>query len=191
MMEFLEQVDSQGRALGGYTCVRIYGSIFRTFAIFISLFLECCSLSSWQTHSPIPFMSLLECNCHTRSSCLLYLKQPPRPTSHLVTSSALLSQVVIRRHMATGHWMCDFDVESLSHVLLFVTPWTAAHQASPSFTISWSLLKPKSIESVVPSNHLILCHALLLLPSVFPGIRVFSNELAFFSRWPKYWSFSF
>ena len=108
MMAFLEQVDAQGRALGGYTCVRIYGSIFSTFAIFISLFLECCSLSSRQTHFPIPFMSLPECHRHTRSSCLLYLKQPPCPTSHLVTSSALLSQVVIRRHMATGHWICDF-----------------------------------------------------------------------------------
>lgn len=110
MMAFLEQVDSQGHALGGYTCVRIYGSIFRTFAIFISLFLECCSLSSWQTHSPIPFMSLLECHHNTRSSCLLYMKQPPCPTGHLVTASALLSQVVIRRHMATGQWICDFDV---------------------------------------------------------------------------------
>lgn len=79
MMAFLEQVDAQGRALGGYTCVRIYGSIFRTFAIFISLFLERCSLSSRQTHFPIPFMSLPECHRHTRASGLLYLKQPPCP----------------------------------------------------------------------------------------------------------------
>ena len=71
------------------------------------------------------------------------------------------------------------------------TPWTAAHQTSLSFTISWSLLKLMSIESVMPSNHLILCCPLLLLPSVFPSIRVFSSESALPIRWPKYWSFSF
>ena len=75
--------------------------------------------------------------------------------------------------------------------LTLVTPWTAACQASLSFTRSWSLFKPMSIESVMPSNHLILCCPLLLLPSVFPTIRVFSNELALHIRWPKYWSFSF
>ena len=69
--------------------------------------------------------------------------------------------------------------------------WTAAHQASLSFTISWSLLKPMSIESVMPPNHVILCHLLLLLPSIFPIIRVFSNESALHIRWPKYWSFSY
>ena len=72
-----------------------------------------------------------------------------------------------------------------------MTLWTAACQASLSFTISWSLLKLVSIESVMPSNHLILCHPLLLLPSIFPSIRVFSSELALHIRWPKYWSFSF
>ena len=82
-------------------------------------------------------------------------------------------------------------VQSLSHIRLFATPWTAAPQASLSFTISGSLLKPMSIESVMSSNHLICCHPLLLLPSVFPSIRVFSNELALQIRWPKYWSFSF
>ena len=82
-------------------------------------------------------------------------------------------------------------VELLSHVQLFATPWTAAGQASLSCTISWSFLKLMSIESVMPSNHLILCHILLLLPSIFPSIRVFSNESALFIRWPKYWSFSF
>ena len=82
-------------------------------------------------------------------------------------------------------------VQLLSRVRLFVTPWTAAHQASLSFTISRSLLKLMSIESMMPSNHLILCHPLLLLPSVFPSISVFSNELAPCIRWPKYWSFSF
>ena len=73
---------------------------------------------------------------------------------------------------------------------LFATPRTAAHQASLSFTISKSLLKLMSIESVMPSNHLLLCHHLLLLPSILPSIRVFSNELALHIRWPKYWSFS-
>ena len=81
-------------------------------------------------------------------------------------------------------------VQLLSRVRLFSTPWTAAHQASLSFTISWSLLKVMSIESVMPSNHLILYHPLLLLPSIFPSIRVFSNESALCIRWPKFWSFS-
>ena len=81
-------------------------------------------------------------------------------------------------------------VKSLSHVWLSETRWTVANQASPSFTISWSLLKLMSIEWVMPSNHLILCHPLLLLPSIFPSIRVFSNESALHIRWPKYWNFS-
>ena len=83
------------------------------------------------------------------------------------------------------------SVQSLSHVRLFVTPWTAAHQASLSITNSCSLPKLMSIESVMPSNHLILCHALLLLPLVFPSIQVFSNASALRIRWPKYCSFSF
>ena len=82
------------------------------------------------------------------------------------------------------------SVQLLSHVRLFVTPWTAARPASLSITNSWSLLKLMSIESVMPSNHLILCHPLLLPPSIFPSIRVFSNESALCIRWPKYWSFS-
>ena len=84
-----------------------------------------------------------------------------------------------------------FVVELLSHVQLFVTPWTAAFKASLSFTTSWSLLKLMSIESVMPSDHLILCHPLLLLPSIFPSTRVFSNESAVCIKWLKYWSFSF
>ena len=79
----------------------------------------------------------------------------------------------------------------LSHVQLSATPWTAALQASLSITNSWSLLKLISIESGMSSNHLILCHPLLLPPSIFPSIRVFSNESALHVRWPKYWSFSF
>ena len=81
-------------------------------------------------------------------------------------------------------------VQLLSHVWLFAIPWTTARQASLSITNSCSLLKLMSIESVMPSNHLILCHPLLLLPSIFPSIRVFSNESALHIRWPKYWSFS-
>ena len=80
---------------------------------------------------------------------------------------------------------------SLSHVQLFVTPWSAARQASLSITNSRSLPKLMSIESVMPSNHLILCHPFLLLPSIFPSIRVFSNRSVLCIRWPKYWSFSF
>ena len=84
------------------------------------------------------------------------------------------------------------SVQLLSHVQLFATPWTTAClQASLSITNSRSLLKPMSIESVMPSNHLILCHSLLLLPSIFPSIRVFSSESVLRIRWPKYWSFSF
>ena len=83
------------------------------------------------------------------------------------------------------------DSVQISRVWLFETPWTAASQASLSFTISRSLLKLMSIESVKPSNHLILCHPLLLLTSIFPSIRVFSNESVLCIRWPKYWSFSF
>ena len=83
------------------------------------------------------------------------------------------------------------SVQSLSHVQLFVTPWTAACQASLSITNSRSLLKPMSLESVMPSSHLILCCPLLLLPSIFPSIRVFSSESVLRIRWPRYWSFSF
>ena len=86
--------------------------------------------------------------------------------------------------------MCS-SVQLLSCVRLFATPWTAAHQASLSITNSRSLPKLMSTVSVMPSNHLILCHPLLLLPSIFSSIRVFSNESALWIRWPKYWSFSF
>ena len=94
--------------------------------------------------------------------------------------------------------LVQFSSSVLNHVRLFVTPWTAAHQASLSITNSWSLLKLMSIELVIPSNHLILCHPLLLichplllLPSIFLSSRVFSNESILLIKWPKYWSFSF
>ena len=83
------------------------------------------------------------------------------------------------------------SVHSLGCVQLFATPWTAAHQASLSITNSWSLLRLLTLESVMPSNHLILCRPLPLLPSIFPSIRVFSDESALRIRWPKYWRFSF
>ena len=87
--------------------------------------------------------------------------------------------------------LCVSSVQLLSRIRLFATPWTAAHQASLSITNSQSLLKLMSIESVMPSNHLILYCPLLLLPSIFPNIRVFSKESVLHIRWPKYWSFSF
>ena len=87
------------------------------------------------------------------------------------------------------HFMGISSVQSLSHVQLFATPWTAPHQASLSITNSQSSPKPMSVELVMPSNHFILCHPLLFLPSIFPSIRVFSNESTLRMRWPKYWSF--
>ena len=96
-----------------------------------------------------------------------------------------------RRRKGSGALKEVSSVQWLSCVRFFVNPWTAACQASPSITNSWSLLKFIPIESVMPSNHLILCHPLFLLPSIFSSIRVFSNESLLHIRWPKYWSFSF
>ena len=98
--------------------------------------------------------------------------------------------------LSDGIWLASqshqcSSVQSLSCVWLFGTPWTAAHQVSLSITNSWSLLKLMSIKLVMSSNHLILYHPLLLLPSIFPSIRVFSNESVLHIRWPKYWSFRF
>ena len=107
--------------------------------------------------------------------------------AHLV--KAMVSPVVMYR---CENWTMKFSsVQLLSRVRLFVTPWIAACQASLSITNSWSLLKLISTELVMPSNHLVLCHPLLLLPQIFPSIRVFSNESVLHIRWPKYWSFSF
>ena len=91
----------------------------------------------------------------------------------------------------SGCLQVSISVQTLSRVRLFATPWTAARQASLSITNYQSSLRLTSIESVMPSSHLILCRPLLLLPSIFPSIRVFSNESALCMRWPKYWSFSF
>ena len=106
-------------------------------------------------------------------------------------NSAEAQKIILWKSLTKGLVSEHVVVQSLSHVQLFSTPWTAAHQASLSFTISQSLLKLTSIELVMPSNHLILCRPLLLLPSIFPSIRVFSNKSALPIRWPKYWSFSF
>ena len=93
-------------------------------------------------------------------------------------------------HHTSHHHLEVTSIQSFSHVRLFVTPWIAARQASLSITNSQSLLKLMSVESVIPSSHLILCHPLLLPPSIFPSIRVFSIESVLHIRWPKYWSFS-
>ena len=114
----------------------------------------------------------------------------------MATHSSILVWRILRtekpgRLQSMGSQSWTQSVQSLNPVRLFVTPWTEARQAFLSFTISWSLLKFMFIESVTPFNHLILCHPLLLLPSIFPSIRVFSNESALRIRWPKYWTFIF
>ena len=103
-------------------------------------------------------------------------------------------QVFLEKHAHYKYYLlCDMfsSVQSLSHVRLFETPWTAARQGSLFFTNSWSLGKLMSIELVIPSNHLILCQLLLLLPSIFPSNRVFSNESVLHISWPKYWRLNF
>ena len=128
--------------------------------------LECLNLWSKLLPSPDTWVKFLQNNFPLTLSL-----EPAR----IPTNLCLLRSLVV--------------LQSLSHARLFATPWTAAGQASLSFTISQSLLKLMSIESVIPSNHLILCHPLLLLPSIFPSIKVFRKELALHIRWPKCWSF--
>ena len=117
---------------------------------------------------------------------------------HIQIQKCLCTYVHIYTHLYThlcvyiSHFIyMHFVVQLFSHVLLFVTPWTAACHASLSITSCWILLKLMSTELVMSSNHLILCHPLLLLPSIFPSIRVFSNKLTLLIRWSMYWSFSF
>ena len=107
--------------------------------------------------------------------------------THLLLSTSYRLDAIIIHVLLTQF----SSIQSLSRVWLFATPWTAAVQASLSITNSWILLTLMSIKSVMPSNHLIFCHLLLLLPSIFPSIRVFSKELVLFIMWPKYWSFNF
>ena len=111
--------------------------------------------------------------------------------SSFVSCFYILHRSDITWYLSFSDLIHFISVQSLSHVWLFTTPWTAAQQASLSNTNSQSLLKLMSIKLVMSSNHLILCYSLLLLPSIFPSIRVFSNESVLHIRWPKYWSFSF
>ena len=114
-----------------------------------------------------------------------------RPSVCVSDISCIGRQVLYHwRHLESTSYRIS-SVQSLSRVRLFATPWIAARQASLSITNSWSLLKPMSIESVMPSSHLILCRPLLLLPPVPPSIRIFSNESTLPMRWPEYWSFRF
>ena len=135
-------------------------------------------VSSQQRCSPVPFLLLL-------LLCWVISHH-----SHLIVANLLFLWPLLRVFFAFGVLLFSL-VEPLSRVWLFVTPWTAACHSSLSFSVSQSSLKLMSVESVMPSKHFILCHPLLLLPSIFLSIRVFSNESALHIRWPKYWSSSF
>jgi len=125
--------------------------------------------------------------------CSVFFKKKeilPFMTTRINLEDIMLTVISQIRKINTV-WPQLSSVQLLSRVWLYAMPWTVARQASLSITNSWSLPKLRSIESVRPSNHLNLCCFLLLLPSIFPDIRVFSNESALCIRWPKYWSFSF
>ena len=124
---------------------------------------------------PFPFKGIFL--TQRLNSCLLHCRQ--------------ILHHLSRQGSPMEHSVHFSSVQSLSRVRLFATPWTAARQSSLSITNSQSLLKLMSIKSVMPSNHLVLCHSIFLLTSIFPSIRVFSNESVLHNRWPKYWSFSF
>ena len=157
-------------------------------------------MTFYENH-PLPyFYWRLHFPCYCENSLDLGTSKEKAPWPHLFTNTATeltpsISNCVLwlkndtKRIQVWSHYL--FDVVHLqSCVQLFVTPLTAVHQASLPFTIYWSLLKLMSVESAMPSTHLILCHPLLLPPSVFPSIRIFSKELALHIRWPRYWSFS-
>ena len=129
------------------------------------------------------WLSTLQMVAYVTLCCSLHASCPHHPPHRVLVCTSVLCVCVSA--VVAG------VMRSPSCVRLFVTPWTVACQASLSFPFSRSLLKLMSLESVMPSNHLSLCHPLLLLPSIFPSIRVFSNELAFHSRWPKYWILDF
>ena len=136
------------------------------------LFAKSCNLGSWSRYLTL-CLSFLTCKVRLRNT-------------YLIGAVMRIRGVNIAKYLTQGL----FVVQLLSPVWLFAIPWTAACQASLSFTVSWSLLKLMFIESVMLSNYLILCNPLLLLPSIFPSIRVFSNALALCIRWPKCWSFT-
>ena len=157
---------------------------------------------------PFPFPGyVLNPEMKPRPPALQAGSLPPEPPAQLCKACVTSYLSLCKCWTVNNYWLfkvlltvsalgCSFpfqfsSVQSLSCVRLFETPWTAARQASLSITNSRSPPKPMSTESVMPSNHLILCRPLLLLPSIFPSIRVFSSESALLIRWPKYWSFSF
>ena len=148
-----------------------------------------CFILRVPTTVRLPPVSLLKCLLSLRNQPLVSRHSPPQAAGltllfpHLIDISFQCFLMALHAGFSS--------VQSLIRVQLFATSWTAAHQASLSITNSQSLLKLMSIELVMPSNRLILCHPLLLLPSIFPSIRVFPNESVLRIRWPKYWSFSF
>ena len=148
-----------------------------------------CPLSRWchptSSSSVVPFSSCLQ--SFPASGSFPVSQFTSGGQNMRVSASASVLLMTIQDWFPLGF----SSIQSLSNVRLFATPWTAAHKASLSITNSWSLLKLKSIELVMPSNQLILCCPLLLSPSIFPSIRVFSNESVLRIRWPKYWCFSF
>ena len=160
--------------LSGFSCV----------LIFVTLWTVACQAPLFLRFSRHDYWSGLPC------------PPPGAPSDPGVEPPSLMSpELAVRFFITHATWDAPFflfsSVQSLSHGQLFVTPWTAACQTSLSISNSWSLLKLMSIESMMPSNHLIHCHPLLLSPSIFPSIRVFSNESVLHIRWLKDWSFSF
>ena len=141
------------------------------------------------------FISFFYLVTMTRTSNIVLSKSGKSRHPFLVSGfraeSFSLVSMMLTMDMSYVNFIQFSSVQSFSRVQLFATPWTTASQASLSITNSWSPPKPMSIELVMPSSHLILCHPLLLLPSIFPSIRDFSNESALRIRWPTYWSFSF
>ena len=175
--------------------------IFKKFFLFLNLFFNrrIIALQCWLVSTIHQHVSAIGIHMSPPSWPSLLLPSHPIPPLYVVTERWFefpesYSKFPLALYFTYGNisFHVQFStVQSLSCVLLFVTPWAAAHQASLSITDSWILLKLMSIESVMPSTHLILWHSLLLPPSIFPTIRVFSNESALCIRWPKYWSFSF
>ena len=183
-----------------HTYIRIYACVICTRILFYSLFsghiLQHAELPQPGIKPVPPAVEAHSLNQWTTRNSWVHATPASSPSTQLLSCSlqSILGWPSFHRQKAVSPHQpltgC-ISVQSLSHVRLFVTSFTASHQASLSIINSWSLLKLMSIELVMPSNHLILSYPLLLLPSIFPSIRVFSNESALCIRWPKYWSFSF